>query len=71
VIHILDIAGRLALALAMLAVLSLGVALIMPSERTRRTGRGLRVLGASLATGALALMFWLVLMRSGHASWPG
>lgn len=70
-IHILDVAGRLALALAMLGVLSLGVALTMPSERTRRAGSGLRVLGASMATGALALMFWLVLMRSGHAVWHG
>jgi hypothetical protein len=71
VIHILDIAGRLALALFMLGVLSLGVALIMPCEQTRHAGRGLRVLGASLATGALALMFWLVLMHSGHAWWHG
>jgi hypothetical protein len=71
VIYILDIAGRLALALVMLAVLSLGVALIMPSEGTRPTGKGLRVLGVSLATGALALMFWLVLMRPGHAFWLG
>jgi hypothetical protein len=68
---ILEIALRLALGFAMLAVLSLGIALILPSDKVRRAGKGLRVLGASMATGILALMFWLMLIRSGHAGWHG
>ena len=64
---ILEIALRLALGFGILGLFSLGIALILPSDRTPRAGKGLRVLGASMATAMLALMFWLVLIRAGHA----
>jgi hypothetical protein len=64
--QILEILQRLALSVVMLGVLSLGVALTLPAEKMRRPGKALRVVGVSIATGALALMVWLVLMRPGH-----